>query len=64
VPNFPRLRALALFGRRLVECAERLSLPASKNQHISGLMHRCKQPFWKPRAAVRQPRALSISGPN
>jgi len=35
VPNFPRLRALALFGRRLVECAERLSLPASKNQHIS-----------------------------
>ncbi len=30
-PNFPRLRALALFGRRLVERAERLSLPASKN---------------------------------
>src|SRR6185312_16662892 len=36
VPNFPRLRALALFGRRLVECAERLSLPASKNQHKTG----------------------------
>jgi hypothetical protein len=36
VPNFPRLRALALFGRRLVECAERLSLPASKNQHRLG----------------------------
>jgi hypothetical protein len=28
---------LALFGRRLVERAERLSLPASKNQHKCGL---------------------------
>jgi hypothetical protein len=36
VPNFPRLRALALFGRRLVERAERLSLPASKNLHRFG----------------------------
>ena len=33
VPYFPRLRALALFGRRSVERADRLSLPASKNLH-------------------------------
>jgi len=34
--NFPRLRALALFGRRPVERADRPSLPASKNQHNGG----------------------------
>ena len=33
VPNFPRLRALALFGRRPVERAGLSLLPASKNQH-------------------------------
>jgi hypothetical protein len=33
VPNCPRLRALALFGRRPVECAGLSLLPASKNQH-------------------------------
>ena len=42
VPNFPRLRALALFGRRPVEPAERPSSPASKNHHTSGLMHRSR----------------------
>src|SRR5215468_10427868 len=36
VPNFPRLRALALFGRRPVERAGLSLLPASKNQHRSG----------------------------
>src|ERR1700676_197446 len=36
VPNFPRLRALALFGRRPVERAGLSLLPASKNLHNSG----------------------------
>jgi hypothetical protein len=39
VPNFPRLRALALFGRRPVERAALSLLPASKNQHRSRPMH-------------------------
>ena len=36
VPNLPRLRALALFGRRPPECDAPLVMPASKNQHTSG----------------------------
>src|SRR5262249_51877404 len=36
VPNFPRLRALALFRRRPVERAGLSLLPASKNQHKLG----------------------------
>ena len=32
-PNFPRLRALALFGRRPPECEAPLVIPASKNLH-------------------------------
>jgi hypothetical protein len=36
VPNFPRLRALALFGRRPAQRADASSLPASKNLHICG----------------------------
>ncbi len=34
-PNFPRLRALALFGRRPPECEAPLVIPASKNLHRS-----------------------------
>ena len=34
--QLPRLRALALFGRRPVQRAERFVVPASKNQHTSG----------------------------
>jgi hypothetical protein len=34
VPNLPRLRALALFGRRPPECDAPLVMPASKNQNI------------------------------
>jgi transposase len=33
LPDFPRLRALALFGRRLPECVVGSSLPASENLH-------------------------------
>jgi hypothetical protein len=33
VPNFPRLRALALFGRRPPQRAEGFVMPASKNLH-------------------------------
>src|ERR1700741_322496 len=33
VPNFPRLRALALFGRRLPRRVEAPVIPASENQH-------------------------------
>jgi len=42
VPNFPRLRALALFGRRPPQRVEGFLMPASKNLHISRLMHRSK----------------------
>ena len=34
VPNFPRLRALALFGRRPPQGVEGFVIPASKNLHI------------------------------
>ena len=37
VPNFPRLRALALFGRRPPQRVEEFVMPASKNLHRSGL---------------------------
>src|ERR1700730_538216 len=36
VPNFPRLRALALFGRRPPQHVEGVVVPASKNLHKSG----------------------------
>ena len=36
VPNFPRLRALALFGRRPHQRAVSLAIPATKNLHNSG----------------------------
>jgi hypothetical protein len=42
VPNFPRLRALALFGRRLPRRVEAPVIPASENQHTSRHMHRSK----------------------
>jgi len=35
-PNFPRLRALALFGRRLPQRVDSLVMPASENLHRSG----------------------------
>jgi hypothetical protein len=36
VPNFPQLRALALFGRRLPHPVEAPAIPASENLHNSG----------------------------
>ena len=36
VPNFPRLRALALFGRRPPQRVDSLLMPASENLHKSG----------------------------
>jgi len=36
VPNFPRLRALALFGRRPPQRVEGFVMPASKNQNNYG----------------------------
>jgi hypothetical protein len=33
VPNFPRLRALALFGRRPPQRADSHVMPATENQH-------------------------------
>jgi integrase/recombinase XerD len=42
-PNLPRLRALALFGRRPPQRVERFVIPASKKLHRFGLMHRSKQ---------------------
>jgi hypothetical protein len=33
VPNFPRLRALALFGRRPPQRVDSLLMPASENLH-------------------------------
>jgi hypothetical protein len=35
VPNFPRLRALALFGRRPPQRVDSLLMPASENLHRS-----------------------------
>jgi hypothetical protein len=37
VPNFPRLRALALFGRRPPQRVEEFVMPASKNLHMNRL---------------------------
>jgi len=52
LPNFPRLRALALFGRRLAERAESSVLPASKNLHKNGpSMGRLDRSFDPPRWA-------------
>jgi hypothetical protein len=42
VPNRPRLRALALFGRRPLQRVVSLVIPATKNLHNNGLMHRSK----------------------
>src|SRR3984893_9463467 len=39
VPHSPRLRALALFGRRPPQLVDSLVMPASENLHTSGLMH-------------------------
>ena len=39
VPNLPRLRALALFGRRPPQRVEEFVMPASKNLHRSGNIH-------------------------
>src|ERR1700686_820490 len=36
VPHFPRLRALALFGRRPPQLVDSLVLPASENLHTNG----------------------------
>jgi hypothetical protein len=36
VPNFPRLRALALFGRRPPQRVDSLLMPASENLHKTG----------------------------
>jgi hypothetical protein len=36
VPHFPRLRALALFGRRSPQRVDSLVMPASENLHKSG----------------------------
>jgi hypothetical protein len=36
VPNFPRLRALALFGRRPPQRVDSLLMPASENLHKLG----------------------------
>jgi hypothetical protein len=38
VPHFPRLRALALFGRRPPQLVDSLVMPASENLHRTGLM--------------------------
>jgi hypothetical protein len=36
VPHFPRLRALALFGRRPPQLVDSLVMPASENLHKNG----------------------------
>src|SRR5260370_29896538 len=36
VPHFPRLRALALFGRRPPQLVDSLVMPASENLHNNG----------------------------
>jgi hypothetical protein len=46
VPNFPRLRALALFGRRPPQRVEEFVMPASKNLHNS---EQLRSLVWYPR---------------
>jgi hypothetical protein len=41
VPNFPRLRALALFGRRPPQRVDSLLMPASENLHMNGHFRWC-----------------------
>ena len=48
----PRLRALALFGRRSPQRVDSLVMPASENLHNSGLMRRTKR--WSSRSPRRQ----------
>jgi hypothetical protein len=43
VPYLPRLRALALFGRRPSERGDSLGMPASENLHTSRLKRRCER---------------------
>ena len=45
--NLPRLRALALFGRRLAERADCIVMPASKNQHNTGSDVRYSTPVFE-----------------
>src|SRR5260370_13406863 len=48
VPHFPRLRALALFGRRPPQLVDSLVMPASENLHITGLCPRLPMPSLPP----------------
>src|SRR5580700_5758569 len=41
--TLPRLRALALFGRRPPQRVDSLLMPASENLHMTRLMHRSKK---------------------
>jgi hypothetical protein len=56
VPNFPRLRALALFGRRPPQRVDSLLMPASENLHMSG-----SRPPRPPRQHGREARQPSRS---
>jgi hypothetical protein len=52
VPNFPQLRALALFGRRPPQRVDSLLMPASENLHNFGLMRRGKRSLFDLRSAT------------
>src|SRR5712671_5469285 len=45
VPYFPRLRALALFGRRPPQRVDSLVMPASENLHMSGSCTRSRTSY-------------------
>src|SRR5258708_7101450 len=53
VPHFPRLRALALFGRRPPQLVDSLVMPASENLHTGRLMHRSKQRLYSITSSAR-----------
>jgi len=67
VPCLPRLRALALFGRRPSERGDSLGMPASENLHTNGLMHCNRQNYSitssamaSSEGAIGRPSALAV----
>src|ERR1700758_4970602 len=63
LPNFPRLRALALFSRRSSQPVVRLLRPAAENLHRCRLMHRNKVTY-SITSSARARKVYGISRPS
>ena len=64
VPNFPPLRALALFGRRPPQRVEEVVMPSSKKLHTSGLMQCGKLYSYSITTSARASRGAGTSRPS